>query len=150
MWCHTRWLWVCFMYLWKGAVVLRTSFMPVALLAIKQMTQEITKMKILTILYARFCNRSICTLYNKLSPRKGMASKPKVKFELHLSIHLSVSPPSDQCWYPSSYSNQGQYVKEQYSWYICIKRILFRCRIWLFSFFKNGLLALIGAVQKSS
>lgn len=39
MWCQIWWLWTHFMYLWKGTVVLSTSFMPAASLG----TPEISK-----------------------------------------------------------------------------------------------------------
>ena len=83
MWCQTRWLWACFMYLWKGPLYL-------ALPLCQLLCKLAEKLERLTILYARFCNRSIPTLCNKLTPGKGMASTPKVKFELHRKVHLSI------------------------------------------------------------
>jgi len=88
-------LWTHFMYLWKGTVVLSTSFMLAALLGTREITKRKCQMRdMLTTLSARFCKRSIPTLCNKFSLANWMASTPKVRFELGLKVHLPFCFPS--------------------------------------------------------
>lgn len=89
MWCQTQWLRMRFMYLWKGTVVLSTSFMLAALLRTREVTKRKCQLRdMLTTLSAKLCNRSIPTLCNKFSLANWMASIPKVRFELGLKVHL--------------------------------------------------------------